>query len=137
MGAEDPQSGRAGDLYVLVRVRPHEALERIGEHLSLELPISFGRAALGGEVEVPLLGGSHTLLRVPPGTQSGETLVLEGMGLPRLNSNRRGDLHVRVHVHVPKDITAEERRLLEEFDRLQQQKRPGIIGKVKQKLKRG
>ena len=136
MGAEDPASGRAGDLYVVVHVRPHEALERFGEHLSLEKAISFSRAAIGGDVEVALLGGTHTLLRVPPGTQSGEILVLGGMGLPRLNSNRRGDLHVRLHVFVPKDLTAEERRLLEEFEKLQQQKRPGLMGKMKQKLRR-
>jgi molecular chaperone DnaJ len=138
MGAEDPRSGRPGDLYVVVHVQPHGTFERFGKHLALDVPITFSRAALGGEVEVPLLNGSHTRLRVPPGTQGGEVLVIEGMGLPAAppDPGRRGDLHVRVSVHVPKDLASEERRLLEEFERLQQQRRPGIFGKVKQRLKR-
>ncbi len=133
---EDSASGQPGDLYISVRVKPHAEFERVREHLAIDMPITFSRAAIGGEVEVPLLGGGHTRLKVPSGTQSGEVLVLEGMGLPSMDHGGRGDLHVRVHVFVPKDLAAEEKRLLEEFDRLQAQKRPGLLGKFKRKLKR-
>jgi molecular chaperone DnaJ len=104
-----------GDLYVVLRVRPHELYEREGEDLALELPISFTQAALGGEVEVPLLEGGVGHLKVPPGTQPGKVLRLKGKGVPSLRGEGRGDLLVHLTVAVPAKLSGRQRELLEQF----------------------
>ena len=107
----------AGDLYVGIRVRPHDRFVRDGDDLVLELPVSIADAALGTEVEVPTMDGSSRL-RVPAGIQSETVLRLRGKGLPRFQGRGRGDQLVRVRVMTPTDLSAEERRLLEELRRL-------------------
>jgi molecular chaperone DnaJ len=72
-------------------------------------------AALGTAISVPVLGG-EVELEIPPGTQPGEALVLRGRGMPSLASSRRGDLYVRLDVSVPKNLTSEQRKVLEELD---------------------
>ena len=103
-----------GDLYVVLHVLPHDIFERHGDDLYCELPVAFAVAALGGAVEAPTLNGAAKL-KVPPGTQSGAVFRLRGMGAPRLGSRSRGDLHVRVLVEVPTNLSPEQRRKLEEF----------------------
>jgi len=106
--------GPAGDLYVDVYVRPHPFFEREGADLVCQVPLPFAQAALGAEIEVPTLEGKETL-RVPEGTQSGETFTLRGKGVLGLGSRIRGDLHVQIFVEVPRRLTTRQRELLEDF----------------------
>ena len=105
-----------GDLYVGIRVAPHERFVRDGDDVLIDLPISFSQAALGTEVEVPTLDG-RSRLQVPAGIQSHTVLRLRGKGLPRFQGRGRGDELVRVVVVTPTHLTAEERRLLEQLGR--------------------
>ncbi len=113
-GNAGPRGGPLGDLIVVLEVRPHERFHRDGDDVRMELALSFPMAALGAEVEVPTLHGAATL-EIPAGTQTGTILTLPGEGLPRLNSDRRGDQRVRVAVWVPTRLTAAEREQLEAF----------------------
>jgi molecular chaperone DnaJ len=106
--------GPAGDLYVVISIRPHPLFARDGSELLCEVPISFSQAALGAEIEVPTLEGKRKL-RVPEGTQSGKIFRLRGMGLPTLRSSGRGDQLVRIFVEVPTKLTGRQRELLEQF----------------------
>jgi len=106
--------GPAGDLYVVIHVREHEIFIRQGPHLVCELPITFPQAALGDEIEVPILGGKATLT-VPPGTQPGQRLTLKGKGMPQLRRRGHGDSIYEVVVEVPARLTPEQRELLEQF----------------------
>src|SRR5438128_885343 len=114
-----------GDLYVAVRVRPHERFAREGDDILFELPISFTQAALGAEVEVPTLDGTSRL-RIPAGIQSGTILRLRGKGLPRFQGSGRGDQLVRVIVQTPSRLSAEERGLFEQLRQLRDE--PGHRG---------
>jgi molecular chaperone DnaJ len=100
----------AGDLYVLVRVRPDERFVRDGDDLLTALDVSALQAALGDTLQVPTLDGSATV-ELPPGTQPGEAIVLRGRGMPSLRHRRPGDLRVIVNVIVPRRLTAEQREL--------------------------
>lgn len=106
--------GRAGDLYVHVRVKEHPLFRREGEHLILDLPISFVQAAMGAKIEIPVLDGT-TEVSVPAGTQSGEILKLRGKGIRRLNGNGSGDLIIRVAVEIPSKLSSRQRDLLKQF----------------------
>lgn len=108
------RGGPAGDLYVVVHVRPHELFARRGDDLLCDMPISFSTAALGGEIEVPTLTGAARL-KVPPGTQSGQLFRLRGKGLPNVHGHGQGDQIVRVIVEVPSRLTRAMREKLEEF----------------------
>jgi molecular chaperone DnaJ len=109
--------GQPGDLYIVLTVKEHELFERQGEDLFCEVPIKFTLATLGGTVEVPTLSGKATL-KLPPGTQSGTTFRLRGKGMPNLRGGHHGDQLVRVQVEVPQSLTADQRRLLEEFAKI-------------------
>jgi len=109
--------GPAGDLYVVIHVRPHPLFSRDGADLVCEVPISLVQAALGSEIEVPTLEGK-VALRVPEGTQPGKVMRMRGKGLPNLRSGERGDQYVRIFVEVPTKLSAEQRELLERFAEL-------------------
>ncbi|HZC29116.1 MAG TPA: J domain-containing protein, partial [Gaiellaceae bacterium] len=109
--------GRAGDVYVEVRVRPDERFVREGNDVYTTVDLTLPQAALGATVTVPTLDGK-TELTFEPGTQSGTIRVLRGRGFPVLRGFGRGDLRVMVNVLVPRQLSAEQRRLLEEFERL-------------------
>jgi molecular chaperone DnaJ len=106
--------GTAGDLYIVLTVKEHELFERQGDDLFCEIPIKFTLATLGGSIEVPTLSGKASL-KIPAATQSGTTFRLRDRGLPSLRGGRHGDQLIRVHVEVPTSLTAEQRRLLDEF----------------------
>jgi molecular chaperone DnaJ len=112
-GEGEPGEGHAppGDLYVFVRVKPIEGLEREGEDLHCRAVISIAAAALGGKVAVPTLDG-ETEIDVPKGTQPGDVARLPGLGIPRLNGYGRGDQHVHFMVEIPKKLTSEQEDLL-------------------------
>ncbi len=116
-GAAGPRQGPAGDLYVHLRVKPHERFERRGDDLVLRLPLGPAQMALGAEVVVATLDGDEALV-VPAGTQTGRTFVLRGKGVPRLQGRGRGDLVVEAVVTTPTDLTAEQAELLRRFAEL-------------------
>ncbi len=107
-------AGVRGDLHVVVRVEEHDLFEREGDHLLLEMPISFTQAALGAEVDVPTLQ-EHTTLSIPKATQFGAMFKVPGQGLPNLRSGRRGDLVVIIKIETPKKLTSKQAELLREF----------------------
>ena len=106
--------GAAGDLYVVVHVREHKIFHREADDLYCDVPISFSVAALGGEVDVPTLEGKAHV-KVPAGTQSGQTFKLRGKGITNVNGRSHGDLFARLMVEVPSRLNSEQRRKLEEF----------------------
>ena len=114
-GHEGDFGGPPGDLYVQVRVREDERFVRDGDDLVTVLDVPAPRAALGGRFRVPTLDGSDEV-EVPAGTQPGETLVLDGLGMPALRGRGKGDLRVVVNVVVPRRLSRDQRRLLEELD---------------------
>ena len=107
--------GRAGDLFVLVRVRPDPRFVREGDDIFSTVDLTITQAALGTEMAIPTLQGDATL-RFDPGTQPGEIRVLRGQGMPILQGFGRGDHRVLVNVAVPRHLSEQQRRLLEEFE---------------------
>jgi molecular chaperone DnaJ len=108
--------GRAGDVYVLVRVNPDSRFVRQGNDIVSTVDLTITQAALGATVTLPTLDGD-TELALEPGTQAGAVRVLPGQGMPVLQGFGRGDHRVLVNVVVPRRLTPEQRRLLEEFER--------------------
>ena len=108
--------GRAGDVYVRVRVRRDPRFVREGDDIFSTVDLTMTQAALGARVTVPTLDG-ETELEFEPGTQPGEVVVLRGRGMPVLQGFGRGDHRVLVNVAVPRRLSEEQRRLLEEFER--------------------
>jgi molecular chaperone DnaJ len=114
LGNAGHRGGPSGDLYVTINVRPHKRFTRKGYDLYLEMPISYTMAALGGSLTVPTLKES-VKYQIPAGTQTGSTYRLREQGIQRLNASGKGDLLVTVTVEVPKHLTDEQKRLLEQF----------------------
>jgi curved DNA-binding protein len=112
-GAAGRDGGPSGDLYLLVRLKPHSTFHRRGENLDLELPVAPWEAALGATVPVPTLTGTAQV-RVPAGSSSGRRLRLRGRGLPKQGGGH-GDLHAIVKITVPKHVSEEERDLFEKL----------------------
>ena len=106
--------GPAGDLLVTILVQPHARFEREGTSILLEQEISFAKAALGAEIEVPTLDGK-VKLTVPEGTQTGTMFRLKGKGVPYLRSTGRGDQFVTVRVVVPKGLNSNQKEALKAF----------------------
>jgi molecular chaperone DnaJ len=109
-------SGQRGDLYVALRVRPHEVFTREGNDLICRVNVSFSKAALGGEVEVPTLDGPARIM-VPPGTQSQATFRLRKKGMPAIREYGRGDELVLVQVRTPTKLTSRQKELFEQLAR--------------------
>lgn len=105
----------AGDLYVQVSVRPHDIFERDGNNLYCEVPISFTKAALGGEIEVPTLEG-RARLKIPAESQTGKMFRLRGKGVKSVRSGAIGDLLCRVVVETPVNLSEKQKSLLRELD---------------------
>lgn len=113
-GGAGENGGAAGDLYVIVHVRPHPVFGRTGDNLTLKAPVTFSEAALGGEIEVPTLGGPSVKLKIPAGTPNGRTFRVRGKGVSKRDGNT-GDLLVSVEVVVPESLTAEAREALDTY----------------------
>lgn len=113
-GAAGPRGGGTGDLYVHLRVRPHEHFVRDELDLVTDVPISIAQAALGTSLTLQTLDGDEELV-IPPATQPGREFVLRGRGVPRLQGRGRGDLRARVRVDVPTQLSEQEVDLLTRF----------------------
>jgi molecular chaperone DnaJ len=108
--------GPAGDLYVFIRVKPHEYFERHGEDIYCLISISFTQAALGASIFVNTLDDKKVKLKIPPGTQNNKMFRLREEGVPHLhNPSRRGDLYVKINVVVPEKLSSKQKKLLEEL----------------------
>lgn len=115
-GDVGPRSGPAGDIIVFIEEAEHELFERQGDDILYDCPVSITQAALGDSIEVPTLNG-RARLKIPPGTQSGKIFRMRGKGIQHLNRGGYGDELVRVWVWTPRDITRNERHLLEELEK--------------------
>ncbi len=113
-GAPGEGGGPAGDLFVVVHVRPHPVFGRRGEHLTVTVPITFAEAALGAEIKVPTLNGAPVTLRLAPGTNNGRTMRVRGRGSSHKDGTR-GDLLVTVSVAVPTELNDDARAALAAF----------------------
>lgn len=113
-GNEAPGGGVAGDLLIVIEEQEHELLKRDGNNIIYDLYINFADAALGGEVEVPTLSGK-VKFKIDSGTQSGKLLRLRGKGIPEINGYGKGDQIIHVNVWTPKQLSREERQLLEKL----------------------
>jgi DnaJ-class molecular chaperone len=108
-------NGQRGDLYLVISVKPNDRFERRGDDLYTDVEVPVSTPVLGGEVEVQGMN-KKVALRLPPGTQNGQTFRLAGLGMPKLGaSDKRGDLFARVKVRLPKEPTEDQRRLFEEL----------------------
>lgn len=116
-GGEGTLGGPRGDLFVFLTVEPSDIFERDGADLHYFARVSFVQAALGCKVEVPTLDKPQ-ILALAAGTQHDDTLVLQGQGLPCLDSAGHGDLIVHVELETPRNLSPEQRRLLSEFARI-------------------
>jgi len=115
-GEAGVSGGPPGDLYVQVNVRPHPIFTRENNHLFCEVPISIVSAALGGELEAPTLNG-RVLLKIPPETQTGKQFRIRGKGVKPVRGGLAGDLHCRVVVETPVNLTPQQKELLREFEK--------------------
>lgn len=116
-GEAGTRGGSNGDLYIFVNIKPHEIFKVEGIDLHCRLPINFTTAALGGEIEVPIIDGGKVSLKIPAGTQNGEKLRLRGKGMTRVRSSARGDMLAQIYVEVPKNLTKKQRELIENLDK--------------------
>ena len=135
-GEAGPDGLPPGDLYVRIRVKPHAVFEREGDDLHVRIPLTFSQAALGDEVDVPLLDGKRDRLSIPPGTQSGDVFRVRGRGLPALGGARKGDVLVHAKVYTPTKLSPEERALIEQLAKLEGREPPkaGILDELKRKF---
>ena len=114
-GGAGERGNRAGDLYVHIRVTPHEVFERHGDDILTTVDLTMVQAALGAALTMPTLDGDEEV-EFTPGTQPGEVKVLRGKGVPHLNGHGRGDQAITVRVVVPHGLDESHRRMLQEFD---------------------
>lgn len=122
-GEAGPGGGPSGDLFVFISVAKHPLFQRDGLNLELTVPVGMLDAALGTEVELPLLNGDKTTLKIPPGTQPGERVKLHGLGLPALGRPRDcGDLVAQIQVEIPTSLSKAQK---EQLAALQADFKPG------------
>ena len=116
-GEVGESGGPPGDLYVDIRVKTHPLFNRDGRNLMCDVPITFAQAALGTQLDIPILTGKHNIT-VPPGTQPGEVFRLKSQGMPDPHGGPRGDLLVQFHVEVPKKLNKKQEELLRQLAEL-------------------
>jgi curved DNA-binding protein len=111
--------GKRGDLYLVVKIAPHDRFERRGDDLYTKAQVDLYTMLLGGTARVPIMGGKTIALNVPPGTPNGKTLRLSGLGMPRLRvAETRGDMYVTLEALLPATLSTQERELVEELRKL-------------------
>jgi molecular chaperone DnaJ len=120
-GESGAKGGPPGDLYVYVRVEPHEFFKREDIHVICQVPVSFVQAALGDQLDVPTLNGKKTL-DIPKGTQPGDIFRFKGEGIPSLRGHGRGDQIIQVMVKTPTRLNKRQEKLLREFAAIQSSK---------------
>ena len=114
-GSAGRNGGPAGDLIIVVTVKPHKFFERRGNNVYCEEPISFAEAALGAEIDIPTLGGGTEKYRIPEGTQTGTSFTLKGKGIADVHTKKKGDYILTVAVETPRNLSSEQKKLMEKF----------------------
>lgn len=109
------RGGPPGDLYIFLSVTPHKLFNRDGATIFCEVPIPMVTAALGGDIEVPSIGGGRSRVAIKPGTQTGTQFRLRGKGMPVVNSGQVGDMILQATVETPVNLTKRQQELLQEF----------------------
>ncbi len=134
-GDEGIGGGPAGDLYISISVKPHEVFERQGDDVLIDLPISFSEAALGCKKEIPSPHGHSCRLQITEGAQSGKVMRVRGEGIPNVHGQGKGDLHVRLIVETPVNLSDKQKELLRSFSDLEKEhnspRKRGFLDKVK------
>lgn len=118
------RGGPSGDLYIFIEVKEHALFQRDGAHLFCRVPVSMTTAAMGGEVEVPTIDGGRSRVKVPTGAQSGKQLRLRAKGMPALRGGGVGDMLIELAVETPVNLTARQKELLREFEKLSEENNP-------------
>lgn len=108
-----------GDLVVILHVEPHKFFERHEQDLYCAVPLTFAQAAIGTTLNITTLDGNKTEVKIPAGTQNGDFITVRGEGVPYPNSSSRGDLKVKVIVKVPTKMNGEQKRLMEQFAKIE------------------
>ncbi len=119
-GDSSPSGGAAGDLYVIINIQEHPLFKRNENDVTLDLPIGYTDAILGTNIEVPTLTGK-AMIRIPPGTHSGQTFRLKGKGFPKIGGFGSGDMLVRVLVDTPQTLSSRHKELIEELSKSKEQ----------------
>ena len=138
-GSAGINGGPNGDLIIEVRVKAHDFFVRRGTNVYFEVPLSFTEAALGTELEIPLLDKTTEKFKIPEGTQSGAEFALRGKGIPNVNTKRRGDIIFTVAVETPTGLSSEQKELLRKFEEAAGEgatpKRKSFFEKLKENFK--
>lgn len=116
-GEAGPQGVPPGDLYIQISVKEHSIFQRDGANVYCRVPLRMGQAALGTEIEVPVIDGNRAKVKIPAGAQTGGNFRLRGKGFSVLRSGARGDMYVQVMVETPQHLNKRQRELLEEFEK--------------------
>jgi molecular chaperone DnaJ len=137
VGNVGPRGGGRGDILVVFEVEEDPRFERDGEDLYCEVLVTYAQLVFGADVEVPTVSASVTL-HVPPRTESGQVFHLKGRGLPRINASGIGDLHVRLQLFTPEELTPEEESIIKRLGEIQtapaQRRSKGFWSKIKESL---
>ncbi len=128
-GMAGERSAGAGDMYIVVHVRPHKYFARDGTDLHIEVPISYAQAVLGAKIEVPTLE-KPVNMKVPAGTESGTTFRLEGKGMKDVDGWGYGDLLVKVNIEVPKKLSKKEKELIEKLAGVKEEPSKSFLEKM-------
>lgn len=131
-GEPGERGGTKGDLYIVVRIKKHSIYARKGDKVLCDIPITFTQAALGAELEIPMVDGSKEKYKIPEGTQTGTKFTIRNKGFKSVNGNYQGDYVFTVQVQVPKRLSKEQRDLLVELAKTMNEQPPvkkkGIFG---------
>ncbi|MGL6210181.1 MAG: molecular chaperone DnaJ [Paracoccaceae bacterium] len=133
-GEAGMRGGPSGDLYIFIEVKEHPIFQRDGSHLFCRVPVSIATAALGGEVEVPTIDGGRSRVKVPAGAQTGKQMRLRAKGMPALRGGGVGDMLIELAVETPVNLTARQKEILREFEKLSEDNNPegnSFFSKVK------
>lgn len=137
-GEAGRNGGPAGNLYIIVYVKPHKLYKRAGQDLQIEIPITFEQAALGDEIIVPTLEDKVSY-KVPPGTQPNTVFRLKGKGLPYTNSSKKGNLYVKVILEVPTKLNGKQKEAVKKMsstlDKNCYQKKNSFLNTIKELFK--
>lgn len=127
-GGAGARGGRAGDLYIQVRIKPHVLFQRKGADLYCEYPLSFALAALGGSIEVPTIDGKEEQVNIPAGTQYGDQIAVFGKGMSQLNRSQRGNLYVQARVYTPVNLNSDQKDLIKRMHESEKNHAPKAKG---------
>ena len=114
-GSPSPMGGPAGNLYLIIKEQPHPSFTRDGSNLITENRIPFSKACLGSEISITSLEGKELKVKVPAGIQQQSKLRLKGHGLPAGPKGGRGDIYVKIAIDIPKKLTEEQKKVIEEL----------------------